>query len=305
MNWILITTGIIFLVCIVVGICRGAIKIAVSLAATLLTLLLVYFATPYVAQAIAKYTPLDDMIKEQVISTIAGAATSQIAEGDASGLTAEEVKKALSAAGISEDTLAQYGVTIDDIVNGNITSADLEKFGISGNILDGMGEEQKQEVEDAISDADIPRDVQIAAIEKADIPAVFKDLLTTNNNKDTYEKLGAETFAQYVGQFLAKLIINIVAFLATFILVTIIIRAIVFALDFVSELPVLGAVNRLAGGAIGVVGALIIVWTLFVIITLLYTTDIGKQMFEMIDSNSLLKMIYEYNPIMKLATIFR
>lgn len=305
MNWILIGTGIIFLICIVVGISRGAIKIAVSLAATLLTLLLVYFATPYVAQGIAKYTPLDDFIKEQVISTMAGAATSQIAEGDIDGLTAADVRKALNAAGVSEDMLKEYGVSVEDIVDGKITSDDLKKFGISGNILDGMNDEQKQEVEEAVSNADIPRDVQIAAIEKADIPAVFKELLTTNNNKDIYKKLGAETFAQYVGQFLAKLIINIVAFLATFILVTIIIRAIVFALDFVSELPVLGAINRLAGGAIGGVGALIIVWTLFVIITLLYTTNIGKQMFEMIDSNSLLKMLYDYNPIMMLATIFR
>lgn len=305
MNWILIATGIIFLICIIVGICRGAIKIAVSLVATLLTLLLVYFATPYVAQGIARYTPFDDMIKEQVISTMAAAATSRIAEGDPGGLTAEQVRKALNAAGVSEDTLAQYGVSVDNIVNGDITSDDLEKFGISGNILEGMGDKEKESIENAISDADVPRDIQVAAIEEADIPAVFKDLLTTNNNKEIYKKLGVETFAQYVGEFLAKLIINIVAFLCTFILVTIVIRAVVFALDIVSELPVLGAVNRLAGGAIGIIGALVIIWTLFIIITLLFTTDIGRQMFDMINSNSLLKMIYDYNPLMKLATIFR
>ncbi|BDF32081.1 hypothetical protein CE91St62_01550 [Lachnospiraceae bacterium] len=305
MNWILIATGVIFLICIVAGICRGAIKIAVSLAATLLTLLLVYFATPYVAQGIAKYTPLDEMIEDQVISTMAGAAASQIAEGDTGGLTQEDVRKALNAAGVTEDMLSQYGVTVQDIVDGKIKSSDLEKYGISGDLLDGFGGEKKKEVEDAISNADIPRDLQVAAIEKADLPGLFKDMLTTNNNSDVYKELGVETFAQYVGHFLAKLIIHIIAFLCTFILVTIVIRAIVFALDIVSELPVLGAVNRLAGGAVGVVGALIIVWTLFVIITLLYTTDIGKQMFEMIESNSLLQMLYDYNPIMKLATILK
>lgn len=305
MNWILVATGVIFLVCIVVGICRGAIKIAVSLAATLLTLLLVYFATPYVAQGIAKYTPLDEMIEKQVISTMAGAAASQIADGDTEGLTEEEVRKALSAAGVTEDMLSQYGVTVQDIVDGKITSSDLEKYGISGDILNGLSGEQKEKAEAAVEGADIPRDLQVAAIEKADLPGLFKDMLTTNNNSDVYKELGVETFAQYVGHFLAKLIINIIAFLCTFILVTIIIRAIVFALDIVSELPVLGAVNRLAGGAIGVLGALIIIWTLFVIITLLYTTAIGKQMFDMIESNSLLKMLYDYNPIMKLATILK
>ena len=236
---------------------------------------------------------------------MAGAAASQIAEGDTDGLTQEDVRKALNAAGVTEDMLSQYGVTVQDIVDGKIKSSDLEKYGISGDLLNGLGGEKKKEVEDAINNADIPRDLQVAAIDKADLPGLFKDKLTTNNNSDVYKELGVETFAQYVGHFLAKLIINIIAFLCTFILVTIVVRAIVFALDIVSELPVLGAVNRLAGGVVGVAGALIIVWTLFVIITLLYTTDIGKQMFGMIESNSLLKMLYDFNPIMKLATILK
>ena len=71
------------------------------------------------------------------------------------------------------------------------------------------------------------------------------------------------------------------------------------------HLPVLGFINRLAGGAIGVIGALVIVWTVFVVITLLYTTSFGKEMYRMIQSDAILKTIYEYNPIMKLATIFR
>ena len=54
-----------------------------------------------------------------------------------------------------------------------------------------------------------------------------------------------------------------------------------------------------------VIGALVIVWTVFVVITLLYTTSFGKEMYRMIQSDAILKTIYEYNPIMKLATIFR
>ena len=50
-------------------------------------------------------------------------------------------------------------------------------------------------------------------------------------------------------------------------MVSLILRAIVFALDIVSNLPLLGLVNRLAGGAVGAVGALIIVWVLFILIT--------------------------------------
>ena len=282
MNWLLITVGAIFLISIIVGICKGAIKIAVSLATTIVTLLLVFFATPYVAKAIAKYTPLDDLIKSQVVSTMANVATSQVT-GEGGGLSESSVRKVLEAAGVTEDMLSQYGISIEDIVNGSISSEDLAKYGISSNVLD----------------------VQVAAIEKADLPDVFKNLLSVNNNSEIYKELGVDTFAQYVGSYLARLIINIVAFLCTFVLITIVLRAIVFALDIVSNLPVLGFINRLAGGAIGVIGALVIVWTVFVVITLLYTTSFGKEMYRMIQSDAILKTIYEYNPIMKLATIFR
>lgn len=305
MNWVLMTTGVIFVVCIVIGVYRGAIRIAVSLAATAVTLIVVYFATPYVADAIAKYTPLDDMIKSQVITTMANAAASQLTGDEDVGLDEDSVRKVLEAAGVTEAQLEQYGITIGDIVCGNVSSQDLEQFGISGSVLDGLTGEEGGSMEDVITSADIPREVQMEAIEAADLPDVFKSLLSTNNNSEMYTMLGVRTFAEYVGSFLSKLVIHVVAFLCTFILVTIIIRAVVFALDIVSSLPVLGLLNRMAGGVIGIFGAMIIVWTLFVLITLLYTTSFGKEAYAMIQSDSILQMLYTYNPIMKLAVMFR
>lgn len=306
MNWLSMLIGAVFLICMIVGFMRGAIKIIVSLAATLLTLVLVYFATPYVSDAIAEYTPLDDMIKSQVVSTMANAAASQLGGGEeAGGMDADSVRKVLQAAGVSEETLAQYGITIDDIVNGNISSEDLARFGISSDVLNGLQGEEGTSMEDIITSAEIPRDVQIQAIEGADLPEIFKSLLTENNNSEMYSRLGAETFAEYVGDFLAKLILNILAFLCTFILVTIVVRAVIFALDIVSNLPVLGILNRIAGGIIGLGGALIIVWTAFIVITLLYVTSFGKEMYELIDTDLFLKTLYQYNPIMEIATMFR
>lgn len=306
MNWLSMLIGAVFLICMIVGFMRGAIKIIVSLAATIVTLVLVYFATPFVSDAIARYTPLDDMIKSQVVQTMANAASAQLGgEEEGGSLDAASVRRVLEAAGISEDMLAQYGISIDDIVNGNISSEDLAKFGISGDVLNGLQGEDGASMEDIITSAEIPRDVQTSAIEAADLPDVFKDLLTENNNSEMYQRLGAETFAQYVGNFLSELILNILAFLCTFILVTIVVRAVIFALDIVSNLPVLGILNRIAGGIIGLGGALIIVWTAFIVITLLYVTSFGKEMYELIDTDLFLKTLYQYNPIMEIATMFR
>ncbi len=306
MNWLSMLIGAVFLICMIVGFMRGAIKIIVSLAATVVTLVLVYFATPFVSDAINRYTPLDDMIKSQVVQTMANAASAQLGgEEEGGSLDAASVRRVLEAAGISEDMLAQYGISIDDIVNGNISSEDLAKFGISGDVLNGLQGEDGASMEDIITSAEIPRDVQISAIEAADLPDVFKNLLTENNNSEMYQRLGAETFAEYVGNFLAELILNILAFLGSFILITIVIRAIVFALDIVSNLPVLGALNRIAGGIVGLAGALVIVWTAFVVITLLYVTSVGKELYHMIETDVFLNALYQHNPIMGIATMFR
>lgn len=302
MNWLVLTVGLIFILCIAIGAYRGAVRIAVSLATTLLTLVIVFFAAPYVAGLIEDKTPLDDMIQDQVLSTMAGAATSQAAEAqEEGGISEDAVRKALKAAGISEETLESYGISVDDIVSGKISSEALEEYGISSGVLEGATGDGGESVENIIENADIPRDVQIAAIEAAELPELFKNLLTENNNDEIYEDLGVETFAQYVGSFLSKLIIHMIAFLSTFIVVTIVLRAIVFALDIVANLPVLGTINRIAGAGAGFVGALVIVWTLFIILTLLYTTSFGKEAWEMIQGNTFTKMIYEWNPLMKLA----
>lgn len=304
MNWLLVTVMIIFLISIVVGAVRGAIKILVSLVTTLVTFIIVFFATPYVSDAVAKFTPLDEAIESQVSNAIANAAVSQLAGESGGGMTADGVRRALGAAGLNEETLAQYGITVEDIVNGNISKSELSKYGISGSILDGLLGGQQAAAE-AIEGEEIPREMQMEAIRNADLPDVFKSLLTVNNNSEIYKQLGVETFAQYVGGFMAKLFIDIVSFLCTFLLVTIILRAIVFALDIVADLPGIGAVNHLAGALMGVVGALVVVWLMFLIITLMFTTAIGKEMFRMIEANGFLQVLYDYNPVLKLATLFR
>ncbi len=304
MNWLLIAVIMIFLICIIVGAVRGAIKITVSLVTTLLTFVIVSFATPFVAKAIAEFTPLDDAIETQISNTITDAAAAQILGVNEEGLSEEGVRKALKAAGVDENTLADYGITIEDIVEGRVSKSELAQYGISGSVLDGVNSGQRT-AQEVLDETDIPRDVQTEVIQNADIPEVYKKLLTENNNSEIYKQLGVETFAQYVGSYLAKLLINIVSFLCTFLLVTIIFRAVVFALDIVADLPGVGAVNHLVGGLMGVVGALVIVWLLYLFVTLFFTTPVGKMFFEMIQESEFLKVLYDYNPVMKLATIFK
>lgn len=301
MNWLLIGTVGIILIGAIVGFVRGALRIAVSLVATILTMAVVFFVSPYVSKAVYSLTPLDEMIEKQCLSAMSRAFTGG-EETEGSGLTEDQVRAMLAGAGVSEEELEAAGITVEDIVNGDVSGKDLAQYGISSGILSGHTKEQ---VEQSIMDAEIPRQVQITAIESAELPDVFKELLLSNNNNEVYKALGVTTFAEYISKYLAKLIIGILSYLGTFLIVTIVVRAVVFALDIVTELPGLGILNRLAGAILGSAISLIIIGFLFVIITLLYTTSFGKMIMEMIMKDEFLAFLYENNFVMKIMTMFR
>ena len=302
MNWLFLVIALCFLIGLVIGLIRGAIKIAVSLLTTIITFVLVFFATPYVSKAITSATPIQEVAETKIESILQGMMIS------AAGETLEEaagnpntIRSALQAAGIGEEQLNSLGITIEDIAEGRISTEDLAGMGISRNVLDGLGNAAEDILEEA-EGIDIPRDMQIAVIEGADIPEVFKNLLLVNNNSAIYEKLGVNNFAAIVAKYMARVIVNVTAFLLAFVVVSIVLRAIIFSLNVIAELPVFGFVNRLAGGVLGMIGVLILVWVAFVIITMLYTTEFGREMFELIQSNVILSAIYEHNPIMRMAT---
>lgn len=228
MNELLLVVAGIFVLCILVGVNRGFIKIVASLFATLIILVLVVFTTPYVGELLVKYTPLDENIQEKCSEIFA----------------VEEM-----------DTTS--------------------------------------------------RDVQIAVIEQAELPEIFKELLLANNNTEVYESLGVTTFVEYIGTYFAKLVTDIAAFLLTFLAVTIVVRAVLYILGIIGDLPVIGGINRLAGGALGIGTGVIIVWILFIVITVLYDMSICKLFLQNIEDSEFLQFLYDNNVLINYVTKFR
>ena len=297
MNWLLIVVAAILILGMIIGLIRGALRIAVSLVATVLTIAIVVFVTPYVSEAIIALTPMDEILENQCVDAIAKAMGSK---SSTKQLTEEQVRSIMSGAGVTEEDLESYGITVEDIVNGKVDGEHLAKLGISPGILNGHGAGEEEGV--SIDSAEIPRQIQISAIENSNLPEVFKELLLSNNNSEVHQKLGATTFVEYISKYFSRLIINIFAFFVTFIIATIVIRAIVFALDIVTSLPGLGLINRLLGAMLGAGISLIVIELLFVIVTILYTTSFGVNMMRMINESSFLTVIYDHNIVMKLMT---
>lgn len=270
-NWLLVIVATIFIVCIIVGYIQGFLKFGLSLLSTVLTLVIVLFLSPYVAGILEKYTPIDELIEEKCVETF----MPEISEETLAGLDLSGTPLA----GLSREQLA------------NLNQIDWKALGITlEDVLDVIG--------------DIPKDTQIQEIENAPIPQFLKDMLLENNNSTIYGELGVNNFPAYVASYISRMVLNLLSFLVTFLLAIIIVKALMFAVNIIGELPVLGLLNHMAGGVLGLVLGLVVVWLAFLVMTLAYTTAAGIACFEMVEKSSLLTFLYDCNPLLLRLTIF-
>ena len=264
-NWLLIIVATIFIICIVVGYVRGFLKLGISLLSTVLTLVIMLVLSPYVADALAELTPVDDFIEKKIVETfVPELPTDQLSQLDLSGTPLEDLSPE-QVENLNDLDWGMLGLTPEDV-------------------LSVIGE--------------IPKDIQIREIEDAALPQFLKDQLLENNNSTIYSELGVESFPEYVAAYISRLVLQLVSFLVTFLLAIIIVKALMFAVDIIGELPVLGLVNHIAGGALGLVLAVLIVWLGFLVMTLAYTTEAGAACFEMVEKSAILRFLYDTNPLL-------
>ena len=122
MNWLLVAVLGIIGIGILVGLVRGGLRIAVSLVATIATLIIVCFVSPYVTDAIIALTPADDIMESYCENIISDAISGKTTK---TNLTEDQVRSILKGAGVSEEQLAANGITVEDIVNGEVKGRDL------------------------------------------------------------------------------------------------------------------------------------------------------------------------------------
>lgn len=179
-------------------------------------------------------------------------------------------------------------------------------MGESQPIDENDEENEEGEVEVVIpEEVETSREVQISLIENSKMPEMFRRLLLENNNKEIYEVLGVSTFSDYVVKYLAKLFTDIASFLITLLAVTIIVRTLIYILGIISDLPLIGGVNRLAGAVLGLGTGLIVVWLFFIVITFIYDNQISQMCMKDIAANEILTELYNKNILMNFITKFR
>lgn len=274
MNLLTIIVLLVLLFFILNGFRRGFIKTFVSMVSLIVSIVLVSIATPYVTEFLKTQTPLYSMIEEKCQSAF--------------GVTDKQNK-------VNKD--AQSGDNQkSDIPN----SGGLNSENQNPNSSDGENQGQNgsgQNSGNVLSLLD-----QAKLIEELQLPEVIRNMLESNNNKTGYEKLAVQSFEEYIPSYMATLILNIISFVATFLLVVSFLWITVMTLDVIANLPIIHGINQVLGLVLGLVQGLVFVWIAFLIITVLSSIDLGRDLMIMIHNSKILSFIYDNNIFLKLLT---
>lgn len=133
------------------------------------------------------------------------------------------------------------------------------------------------------------------------LPDSIKDMLKSNEDVSNYANNPMESLEDYICELLAGVVINAIGFIVTFLIAAAGMAILCFVLDVISKLPLLHQINTMAGVAAGALEGLVILWILFIVITMLGSTEFGQKMLEMISESKILSFLYDSNFLSKLV----
>ncbi len=149
--------------------------------------------------------------------------------------------------------------------------------------------------------AQIGRIEQMELIETLPLPDYMKEMLQDYNNAEGYKTLAVSTFRDYVTHLIADIILNVAAFIVSVVLVQLVLWLVITVLNILAKIPVIRFVNRMAGLALGLVQALILIWFLFLILSLFAGTGPGMYLMSLVRESQYLYELYDANLFMRVV----
>lgn len=139
-------------------------------------------------------------------------------------------------------------------------------------------------------------------IDSLPLPKTIKDTLQENKEKQE------ANIKSYISSHVTDIVINALAFVLTFIVIFIALWVLSIALNIISKLPILNQINKITGLLVGSLQGLLIVWILFVLLTVISGLEFGQNAIEQINDSKILTYIYDknilLNIVMSAATLF-
>ena len=283
---------------------KGFVKKLAAMVSLLVSVVLVSALLPWITAFLKENTPVYTMVEEQCRTVM----EKQIGEAMFSG--------AEKSTGESSQADIYRNMGREEI------KALMEANGYDGSLLDALSDEQLEQYKEqyiqqyfgsdttnsgenensgAVLLGNLTRIEQTELIENLPLPEFLQDILLDYNNEEGYQGLGVSTFQDYLVGFIATGILNVAAFLASVLIVHLLLWLSISALSILANLPVIRVVNRVAGLALGLLQALLVLWLAFLILSLVSGTGIGMQLMKMVESSTWLNWLYQSNLFLKIV----
>lgn len=283
---------------------KGFVKKLAALVSLLVSVVLVSALLPWITAFLKENTPVYTMIEEQCRTVM----EKQIGEALFSG--------AEKSTGESSQAEIYRNMSREEM------KALIEANGYDGSLLDALSDEQLEQYKEqyiqqyfgsdttdsggsensgAFLLGNLTRIEQTELIENLPLPEFLQDILLDYNNEEGYQGLGVSTFQDYLVGFIATGILNVAAFLVSVLIVHLLLWLSISALSILTNLPVIRVVNRVAGLALGLLQALLVLWLAFLILSLVSGTGIGMQLMKMVESSNWLNWLYQSNLFLEIV----
>ena len=94
---------------------------------------------------------------------------------------------------------------------------------------------------------------------------------------------------------------NILAYVVTLLVTWLIIRVALGTLSVFKRLPLIGTADHLLGLVLGLIQGMLIIWGLFLVLSLFSTSEIGARLMQEVNASPFLSFLYNSNPLLNSA----
>lgn len=181
-----------------------------------------------------------------------------------------------------------------EAISGTITTK-LEEFIDLSGVAENLSSDEENDPTAFIDGLNLPDSIK----------DTIKDSLTETMEEKEEEAAAfvgdqLNALETYICELLTNIILNALGFFITFLLAAAGVAVLCFVLDILSKLPVLHQINTLAGVALGALEGLVILWIVFIVITMLGSTGFGQTCMTMISDSKILSFLYDSNILSKI-----
>lgn len=315
------------------GLKRGFASAIVSLAAVVVAFICsMSFSEPIANACYTSFVeqPIEQTVSDAIDDTVGSITLSDISDADYSAVRVNDVSVEdiqldygdqnkvimelsdvdLSASGITAEDLASYGMTGEiDIssVNGKtaeFTRTDIERYGlgrmivaqiIAGNLRNSDYFGPIAEFAEDVGEA-VPMFFGGMAAEIVDgkAPAIRSVILVMQSSSASFK----DAVINGIIEPCVKIFVQTLAFGIIFIVVLVVLNLLSKLLKFVNKIPVIGGLNALCGGLVGIVEGVISVFVVCIVVRLITVLGGGTVMFfnaADIDTTFIFKVFYNFD----------